>query len=153
MAKTAVYTVMGGLGRQLMQAQIALELTEKYDLRNMEGYREYKDLYEEYSKENDLVFNIPEDRRSVKNVFEFAKDRNNIHPTQKPQGLLKELTRIFSNKEDLVMDFTCGSGSEGMACISEGRRFLGIEKDEEYFEKAWEWYTSKNKPFVFGRNS
>ena len=31
MAKTAVYTVMGGLGRQLMQAQIALELTEKYD--------------------------------------------------------------------------------------------------------------------------
>ena len=128
-------------------------ITEKYDLRNMEGYREYKDLYEEYSKENDLVFNIPEDRRSVKNVFEFAKDRNNIHPTQKPQGLLKELTRIFSNKEDLVMDFTCGSGSEGMACISEGRRFLGIEKDEEYFEKAWEWYTSKNKPFVFGRNS
>ena len=128
-------------------------ITEKYDLRNMEGYREYKDLYEEYSKENDLVFNIPEDRRSVKNVFEFAKDRNNIHPTQKPQGLLKELTRIFSNKEDLVMDFTCGSGSEGMACISEGRRFLGIEKDEEYFEKAWEWYISRNKPFVFGRNS
>ena len=114
---------------------------------------EYKELYEEYSKENDLVFNIPEDRRSVKNVFEFAKDRNNIHPTQKPQGLLKELTRIFSNKEDIVMDFTCGSGSEGMACISEGRRFIGIERDEEYFEKAWEWYMSKNKPFVFGRNS
>ena len=128
-------------------------ITEKYNLRNMEGYREYKELYEEYSKENDLVFNIPEDRRSVRNVFEFAKDRDNIHPTQKPQGLLRELTRIFSNKGDLVMDFTCGSGSEGMACISEGRRFLGIEKDEGYFEKAWEWYTSRNKPFVFGRNS
>lgn len=63
---------------------------------------------------------------------------NTVHPTQKPVALLAYLIRTYTNKGDTVLDFCMGSGSTGVACIEEGRSFIGIEKDTEhgYFEIA-----------------
>ena len=58
------------------------------------------------------------------------------HPTQKPVALLEYLIRTYSNENDLILDNTCGSGSTGVAAVNTNRRFIGIEKDDNYFEIA-----------------
>jgi site-specific DNA-methyltransferase (adenine-specific) len=59
-----------------------------------------------------------------------------IHPTQKPILLLEDLIKTFSNENDLVVDLTMGSGSTGVACKNTNRNFIGIEKDENYYNVA-----------------
>lgn len=59
-----------------------------------------------------------------------------LHPNQKPVALLRYLIRTYSNEGDTVLDFTCGSGSTGVASLLEKRRFIGIEKDAKYAEIA-----------------
>lgn len=61
---------------------------------------------------------------------------NRLHPTQKPISLIKKLLLTYSNENDLVLDNTMGSGSTGVACKINNRRFIGIEKDEKYFKIA-----------------
>jgi site-specific DNA-methyltransferase (adenine-specific) len=61
-----------------------------------------------------------------------------LHPTQKPVALLAYLIRTYTHKGETVLDFCMGSGSTGAACIEEGRDFIGIEKDAEYFKVASE---------------
>lgn len=59
-----------------------------------------------------------------------------IHPTQKPVPLLEYLIKTYTNENDVVLDNCMGSGSTGIACINTNRHFIGIEKDDEYFEIA-----------------
>ena len=66
------------------------------------------------------------------------KSENGHHPTQKPVTLLEYLIRTYTQAGDLVLDFTMGSGSTGVACKKSHRRFIGIEKDPGYFEIAEE---------------
>ena len=56
-----------------------------------------------------------------------------MHPTQKPVDLLEYLIKTYTNEGDLVLDFTMGSGSTGVACSDTLRNFIGIELDEKYF--------------------
>ena len=58
------------------------------------------------------------------------------HPTQKPVALMEYLIRTYTNEGETVLDFTMGSGTTGVACVKTGRRFIGIELDEEYFKIA-----------------
>jgi site-specific DNA-methyltransferase (adenine-specific) len=53
------------------------------------------------------------------------------HPTQKPVALGRYLIRMFTNPDDVVLDNTFGSGSFLVAAAMEGRRFIGIEKNEQ----------------------
>ncbi len=53
------------------------------------------------------------------------------HPTQKPIDLGRYLIRTYTNPGDLVLDNACGSGSFLIAAHLEGRKFCGIEKNEE----------------------
>lgn len=71
-------------------------------------------------------------------VWKYKRDilTSNLHPTQKPIKLLEDLIKTFSNEDDLVLDNTMGSGSTGVACVNTGRKFIGIEKDENYFNIA-----------------
>lgn len=58
------------------------------------------------------------------------------HPTQKPISLMQELVGLFSNDDETILDPFMGSGTTGMACLQLGRKFIGIEKDEKYFDLA-----------------
>jgi len=58
------------------------------------------------------------------------------HPTQKPVALLEYLIKTYTLKTETVLDNCMGSGSTGVACINTNRNFIGIEKDDKYFEIA-----------------
>lgn len=90
----------------------------------------------EYNKQYPSVFNLWEGGKYKDNVFEYKRDRDNYHPTQKPVLLLEDLIKTFSNEGNLVCDLTMGSGSTGVACKNTNRSFIGIEKDEQYFKIA-----------------
>ena len=63
-------------------------------------------------------------------------ERGSVHPTQKPVALMEYLIRTYTNPGETVLDFTCGSGSTGVAAANTGRRFIGIEMDADYFATA-----------------
>lgn len=73
--------------------------------------------------------------RSVQ-VFSSDKQKQALHPTQKPVALCEYLIRTYTNYGETVMDNTMGSGTTGVACVNTGRKFIGIEKEAEYFELA-----------------
>ena len=77
--------------------------------------------------------------RYPSDIIKFGNpNRNLLHPTQKPVDLLEYLIKTYTNEGDLVLDFTMGSGSTGVAALNTNRRFVGIELDEKYFNIAVE---------------
>lgn len=81
---------------------------------------------------NDTGYRYPCD------VLEFnrVKLRQYIHPTQKPVELLEYLIKTYSNEGDIILDNCMGSGSTAIACINTGRKFIGYELNEEFYNKC-----------------
>ena len=70
-------------------------------------------------------------------ICRFAKEHRNFnHPTQKPVALLEYLIRTYTNEGDTILDCTMGSGSTLVACANTGRKGVGIELMEEYYNIA-----------------
>jgi len=65
-----------------------------------------------------------------------ANQKEKTHPTQKPVALMEYLIKTYTNEGETVLDFTMGSGTTGVACVNTGRRFIGIERDDKYFQIA-----------------
>lgn len=61
-----------------------------------------------------------------------------LHPTQKPAALFEYLIRTYTNEGDTVLDNTAGSGTTAVAAERAGRKWICIERDEEYAAKAME---------------
>jgi DNA modification methylase len=101
-------------------------------------YSEIKAIDDHFKKQYASTFNLWEGNKYKSNILKYKKDYNGYHPTQKPILLLEDLIKTFSNENDLVVDLTMGSGSTGVACKNTNRNFIGIEKDEKYFEIAVE---------------
>lgn len=74
--------------------------------------------------------------KDVLRVHRAACTGKRYHPTQKPVELLRYMIRTYSDPGCVVLDCFMGSGSTGVACIQEGRDFIGIEKDPGCFEIA-----------------
>lgn len=70
--------------------------------------------------------------------MEFSRDSQTLHPTQKPVALLEYLIKTYTDEGMLILDNTMGSGSTGVAAKNTGRRFVGIEFDDEYYNIAKE---------------
>ena len=71
------------------------------------------------------------------NVWEVSRQSNNSnHPAIFPENLARDHIISWSNEGDTVLDPFMGSGTTGVACVKTGRRFIGIELDEEYFKIA-----------------
>ena len=70
------------------------------------------------------------------NVIYYDLDKEKFHPTQKPVALLEYLIKTYTNEDMIVLDNCMGSGSCGIACMNTGRKFIGIERDKNYFEIA-----------------
>lgn len=70
-----------------------------------------------------------------KSILHFPKHSSQcgLHPTQKPVDLMCYLIRTYSKEGDVVLDNTMGSGTTGVACLQTGRKFIGIENDQKYF--------------------
>lgn len=111
---------------------MALSSIIKFD----RDYNEIEKMYKEYNSKYPATFNLWEGNKYKSNILKYKKDYDGLHPTQKPILLLEDLVKTFSNENDLVVDLTMGSGSTGIACLNTKRNFIGIEKDDKYFEVA-----------------
>lgn len=58
------------------------------------------------------------------------------HPTTKPRRLMSELVSFFSNPDDVILDPFMGSGTTGVSALKQGRKFIGIEVNQDYFATA-----------------
>lgn len=67
-------------------------------------------------------------------VIYFDRDKDGLHPTQKPVVLFEYLIKTYTNEGDLVLDNCAGSGTTGVAAINTKRNFILIEKEPEYIE-------------------
>lgn len=65
-----------------------------------------------------------------------CREGRGLHPTQKPVALMEYLIKTYTNENETVLDFTMGSGTTGVACKNTGRKFIGIELDDNYFDIA-----------------
>jgi len=64
------------------------------------------------------------------------RGEDNNHPTVKPIALMAYLCRLITPSSGMILDPFMGSGSTGVAAISEGFSFTGIERDSDYFAIA-----------------
>ena len=69
------------------------------------------------------------------NLIKFKRDRNG-HPTAKPVALMEFMIDTYTVEGDMVLDFTMGSGTTGMAAKNLNRNFIGIELDKYFFDMA-----------------
>lgn len=75
--------------------------------------------------------------RSVLNIRAHDNIKaDKFHPTQKPIELMAYMIKTYTNEGDLVLDNTMGSGTTCAAAKALGRRYIGIEIDQDYFEFA-----------------
>jgi site-specific DNA-methyltransferase (adenine-specific) len=86
------------------------------------------------------------------NRVELLKD-GAVHPTQKPVALFQWCLLNYSKLGDFIIDPFCGSGTTAIACHRTGRRFLCIDKDEEYIKIAQQRYADLiAQQDLFGEN-
>lgn len=92
------------------------------DSASTKGYKALKKVYE-YKYPTTLI--------------QFDKVRKgSLHPTQKPVALLEYLIKTYTNEGDLVLDNTAGVATTGVAAENTNRRWICIEKEKEYCDKA-----------------
>lgn len=69
-------------------------------------------------------------------ILKFNRDKDKIHPTQKPVELIRYLIRTYSNPGEVILDNCMGSGTTAIAAMRERRSYIGFELNREYFDKA-----------------
>ena len=78
----------------------------------------------------------PLPKQPVADVIDMPYSGNKLHPTQKPVAALAPLIRSFTLQGELVLDPFAGSGSSCAAALLTGRRYIGMELDDAYFQQA-----------------
>lgn len=91
-----------------------------------------------YQRENGILKGFTQNRTNYPtSVLKYANPNNGcVHPTQKPVALMEYLIKTYTNEGETVLDFTMGSGTTGVACVNLNRNFIGIERDDKYFQIA-----------------
>ena len=101
----------------------------------------YKDKLPKFNNDGRMIFNC----------FDWVRDNETpkVHPTQKPVPLLEKLIRIFTDKNDVVIDPCAGSGSTLLAAANMCRRAYGFEIKKDFYKAAKEKVLSKFEPNLF----
>jgi site-specific DNA-methyltransferase (adenine-specific) len=78
-------------------------------------------------------------------IFRYSvrKNRNKMHPTQKPLELYEWILKLFAKKDDKILDTHLGSGTIALACHSAGIDLTACEIDKKYFKKAIKFIEEK----------
>ena len=74
----------------------------------------------------------------IKNIWKMHPETRSKHPAAFPLDLPNRCIKLFSYKEDTIMDCFLGSGTTGESAVRLGRNFAGIEKSDAYFQMAKE---------------
>ena len=141
-------------------------LIDKFKLDDMDGFRTYKSLTDEWVDQKKKIYNPQKTPGkpwthkgySIKpnvygkthvstienktgdrhpiSILKFNSPIRSLHRTQKPVDICEWLIKSYSNPGDTVLDFTMGSGTTGIACLNTDRHFIGIEKDLGIFRTA-----------------
>ena len=101
----------------------------------------YKDKLPKFNNDGRMIFNC----------FDWPRDTDTpkVHPTQKPVPLLEEIIRIFTDKNDVVIDPCAGSGTTLRAAMQLFRRAYGFEIKKDFFKLAQEKILSHYEPKMF----
>jgi len=83
-----------------------------------------------FNKDSTKVYERAEFKQPI------VTSKNRIHPTQKPIKLLEQIIKLHSNKGDIIFDPFSGSGSTGIAAVSQNRKFILVEKDKKIYEMS-----------------
>jgi site-specific DNA-methyltransferase (adenine-specific) len=144
--KTMAVGFLDANRRPLMAHEFIGVFTEN---RNSTTYNPQKEKGEPYTKNNlgkdstsiyspkkgVYTLNNSGDRHPT-TIIKKSIDADKLHPTQKPVDLLQWLIKTYSNEGDTVLDCFMGSGSTGVACSYNNRKFIGCELDKTYFDIA-----------------
>ncbi len=97
-------------------------------------------------KPNNHKLGVTSESETINNGFRYPstvqffqqkwRRQDQVHPTQKPVELIEWLIKSYSNENDTILDNTMGSGTTGIACTNTNRKFIGIEKEDKYFNIA-----------------
>ena len=90
----------------------------------------------ELPKESNYTHRHPTSIIEKQTILDFKNPHKTLHRTQKPVDLCEWLIKSYSNEGDIILDFTMGSGTSGIACLNTKRKFIGIEKDNIIFKIA-----------------
>jgi len=93
--------------------------------------------YEEMKNGHFPTDSIKREGRQMRSVWAIGTPKQNEkefgkHPAQKPVALLDRIIRSSTKQGDMVLDPFCGSGTTGVAAISLGRKFVGIDTNEKF---------------------
>jgi len=96
------------------------------------------DLKHEHARQTELILFYPGERHFFpkyrpQDVIRSARTGNENHPSEKPIGVMQT---VVSWTNGIVVDPFMGSGTTGVACADLGRKFIGIELEEKYFDIA-----------------
>ncbi len=104
-------------------------ITVKNYIKNSDGTTgKYKDNTKSYTYTDKNPVSI------ITGCWEANKGK--LHPTQKPVSLMEYLINTYTNENELILDFTCGSGTTLLASRNLKRKCIGIELEEKYCEIA-----------------
>ena len=98
------------------------------------NYGKVKEI--KHSKDYDNTMRYPTNLIKYSSMVGDCNNLNRLHPTQKPVELCEWLINTYSNENDIVLDNCIGSGTTAIACINLNRNYIGIEKEEKYFNIA-----------------
>ena len=82
------------------------------------------------------IITVNDGKRYPLSVLEYQRDKEKIHPTQKPVALFEYLIKTYTNEGETVLDNCMGSGTTAIACLNTNRNFIGFELDKGYFDIA-----------------
>lgn len=108
---------------------------------------------------NDTFYNQDGERRkldeNLRNPSSVQKFNTEVglHPTQKPVALFEYLIKTYTKEGDLVLDNTAGVFTTAIACLNTNRKYIVIEKEQEYFDKGMkridDWHKEPKQKTLF----
>ena len=101
------------------------------------------DLYKDFGNQYECIAYMPKDdfklhSKRYSNIWKFDRISadNLLHPTQKPESIIRRLIETATDKGDLVLDCFMGSGTTAVACKQMDRNFIGFEIEKTYVDIA-----------------